>query len=276
MRRYLAVGLVLTGTFLCAALFPSTLKSVAAQGNQNSAPVRPNAGGTIGGPNANVPATPPTLQCQGCHAPGKTLPYLAGSLFHTEAHAAYDRGFHSQSIHNGAKGATCLDCHTKNGDLTTILPAGDPKSTIYRANLAQTCGCCHGDKSMMQGSGISDRPFLSYRESVHAKAMARGNTSAAVCSDCHNSHDILPASNAQSTIAKVNIPATCGKCHATESAEFIQSIHGQAVTRGVLARRFARIATAFTTSKHPLIRQPRRRRPQSLLRAAPIAMKEWP
>lgn len=86
---------------------------------------------------------------------------------------------------------------------------------------------------MMQGSGISDRPFLSYRESVHAKAIARGNLSAAVCTDCHNSHDILPASNSQSTIAKANIPATCGKCHGTESTQFIQSVHGQAVTRGV-------------------------------------------
>ncbi len=117
--------------------------------------------------------------------------------------------------------------------MTTILPASDPNSTINRATIAETCGKCHGDKSVMQGSGISNRPFLSYRESVHAKAMARGNTSAAVCTDCHNSHDIQPASNSQSSIAKVNIPATCGKCHRTEASEFVQSVHGQAVTRGV-------------------------------------------
>jgi formate dehydrogenase gamma subunit len=85
----------------------------------------------------------------------------------------------------------------------------------------------------MQGSGISERPFLSYRESVHAKAIAQGNVSAAVCTDCHNSHDILPAANPQSPIAKVNIPGTCSKCHKSESAEFIQSVHGQAVARGV-------------------------------------------
>jgi formate dehydrogenase gamma subunit len=85
----------------------------------------------------------------------------------------------------------------------------------------------------MQGSGISERPFLSYRESVHAKAIASGNLAAAVCTDCHNSHDILPASNSQSSIAKSNVPATCGKCHRSESAEFVQSVHGQAVVRGV-------------------------------------------
>jgi formate dehydrogenase gamma subunit len=233
VRRYLAVAFVLAVVTLSAAFCLSALKSVAAQNQNSSTPVKPNAGSIIGGPNANAAATPPSLQCQGCHAPGKQLPYLAGSLFHTQPHTAYDRGFHAQSIHNGAKGATCLDCHTKNGDMTTILPASDPKSTINRANLAETCGRCHGDKSMMLGSGISDRPFLSYRESVHAKAIARGNLSAAVCTDCHNSHDILPASNSQSSIAKANIPSTCGKCHATESTEFIQSVHGQAVTRGV-------------------------------------------
>jgi formate dehydrogenase gamma subunit len=85
----------------------------------------------------------------------------------------------------------------------------------------------------MQGSGISDRPFLSYRESVHAKAIARGNLSAAVCTDCHNSHDILPPSSSLSSIARVNVPSTCGKCHATETAEFIQSVHGRASARGV-------------------------------------------
>ena len=175
----------------------------------------------------------PVLQCQGCHGSGKTLPYLGGALFHAQVHADYDHGFHAQSIKNGAKAATCIDCHTRNHDLTTILPASDPQSTINRGNIADTCGRCHGDKTVMKGSGISERPFLSYRESVHAKAIARGNLSAAVCTDCHKSHDILPASNAQSSIAKINIPGTCGRCHRSESNEFVQSVHGQAVIRGV-------------------------------------------
>ena len=176
--------------------------------------------------------TSPVLQCQGCHAPGN-LPYLGGAKFHTEVHAAYDHGFHARAIQGGHKAATCVDCHTRNGDMTSILPATDPKSTINRSNIAETCGRCHGDKSVMQGSGISDRPFLSYRESVHARAIARGNASAAVCTDCHKSHDILPAADPQSPIARGNIPATCSKCHQSESAEFMQSIHGQAVARGV-------------------------------------------
>lgn len=220
---------------VCGALSLNAIKSVNAQDSQSpsASPVTPNEGSTPGGPTANVPAPSPALQCQGCHAPGKTLPYLAGSLFHTAAHTAYDQSFHAKALTNGSKAATCLDCHTKNGDLTTMLPASDPKSTINRATTAETCGKCHGDKSVMQGSGISDRPFLSYRESVHAKAIALGNISAAVCTDCHNSHDIQPASVSQSSIAKNNISSTCGRCHASEATEFVKSVHGQAVSRGV-------------------------------------------
>jgi formate dehydrogenase gamma subunit len=178
-------------------------------------------------------AIKPELQCGGCHGAGKTLPYLGGAQFHAAPHTEYERSFHALSKKNGAKSAKCLDCHTRDGNLTSLLPAADPQSPINRANIAETCGKCHGDKSVMQGSGISDRLFLSYQESVHAEAIARGNISAAICTDCHNSHDIQPASNSQSSIATVNIPGTCGKCHRTEAGEFIQSVHGQAVARGV-------------------------------------------
>jgi formate dehydrogenase gamma subunit len=228
--------ITLIAVLCCASISLVILNPASAQGNQNqnsSPPVKPNAGSVIGGPNANQPVQPPNLQCQGCHGPGKQLPYMAGSLFHNAPHTEYERGFHAKALQAGNKAASCLDCHTRNRDMTTMLPASDPKSTINRANIAETCGRCHGDKNVMQGSGISDRPLLAYRESVHAKAIARGNMSAAVCTDCHNAHDIEPASNGQSTIARVNIPKTCGKCHSTESNEFMQSIHGQAIVRGV-------------------------------------------
>ncbi|HEV8590371.1 MAG TPA: cytochrome b/b6 domain-containing protein [Pyrinomonadaceae bacterium] len=231
MLRHAALTIVLGGLTLSLVLL-----AAAAQSNQNpsATPVRPNEGAVIGGPNAQAsPAPSPTLQCQNCHGPGRELPYLAGSQFHTAQHTGYSHSFHAQALQNGAKAASCLDCHARNHDMTTILPARDPASPINRANIAETCGRCHGDQSVMQGSGISNQVFLSYRESVHAKAMARGNTSAAVCADCHTAHDILPASNAQSSIAKVNIPATCGKCHSGEANEFMQSVHGQAVARGV-------------------------------------------
>lgn len=233
MKRLGAILLVLFFLAWWSADRLTAIRSVAAQERETKHTVsgspEPDATQSADGTNSG---TKPTLQCQGCHGAG-TLPYLGGALFHTEPHTAYDHGFHAQAMKTGNKAAACLDCHTRNGDMTTILPAGDPKSTINRANVAETCGRCHGDQSVMQGSGITNQPFLSYRESVHAQAVARGNTSAAVCTDCHNSHDIRAASDAQSTIFKVNVPGTCGKCHESEAKEFAASVHGQAVARGV-------------------------------------------
>lgn len=186
----------------------------------------------IGEPKQNQ-ISKPKLQCQGCHGSGKALPYLGGALFHADEHAAYDRGFHAKALQNGRKAATCTDCHALNADLTTLLPSSDPRSPVNRANLAVTCGKCHGDAAVMRASSISDRPFLSYQESVHARALAHGNLSAAVCTDCHRSHDILPASDPESSIFRPRIAATCGTCHGAIAAEFSQSVHGKAVARGV-------------------------------------------
>jgi hypothetical protein len=63
---------------------------------------------------------------------------MAGSLFHNAPHTEYDRGFHARALQAGNKAASCLDCHTRNRDMTTMLPASDPKSTINRANIAET------------------------------------------------------------------------------------------------------------------------------------------
>jgi hypothetical protein len=86
---------------------------------------------------SNQTSTKPDLLCSGCHGPGKSLPYLGGALFHSAPHNEYDRSFHALSK-NGTKSAKCLDCHTRDGDLTTLLPANDPASTINRSNIAET------------------------------------------------------------------------------------------------------------------------------------------
>ncbi|MCM3873785.1 MAG: cytochrome b/b6 domain-containing protein [Pyrinomonadaceae bacterium] len=226
MKRCTSIVLLAAALLMWLTTASTTLETAVAQRADPSPPSQTPSPATT-----NVLS--PQLQCQGCHASGKTLPYLGGALFHTQPHTDYDSGFHAVALRNGGKGATCLDCHTTDGDMTTILAASDLRSKINRTNIAETCGRCHGDKTTMQGSGISDRPFLSYRESVHAKAIARGNLQAAVCTDCHNSHDILPASNSQSSIARINVPTTCGKCHKTETGQFVQSIHGRASARGV-------------------------------------------
>ena len=69
---------------------------------------------------------------------------------------------------------------------------------------------------------------------MHGRALQHGNESAASCNDCHGTHDILPVSDPHSKIWKQNVASTCGQCHAGVYNTYAQSIHGQAVAKGVL------------------------------------------
>src|SRR5678815_2168088 len=120
MKRCLLVGICVTLPLLVAGI-GFTIHPVSAQSTEVAQPAAPTQ---------FAQSASPKLDCQGCHAPGKTLPYLAGAKFHANIHTEYDHGFHAQAIQNGSKAASCLNCHTRNGDLSTVLPASDPRSTI--------------------------------------------------------------------------------------------------------------------------------------------------
>jgi cytochrome b subunit of formate dehydrogenase/nitrate/TMAO reductase-like tetraheme cytochrome c subunit len=174
--------------------------------------------------------------CVDCHKDIKSSPHettpakITCAQCHSEAQAAYQHSFHATAKKpDGGVPATCVDCH---GGAHTILPASDPKSPIYHSNIPATCGTCHAQKFLMESTGNSAQPFVSYQESVHGRAVKNGSQNAAVCTDCHGAHDILPANDARSLINKFNVPGTCGRCHSQVQSVFMQSIHGQALARG--------------------------------------------
>ena len=177
-----------------------------------------------------------SLTCISCHTDIKAVPHdpVAGTVDCAQCHAdavqAYNQGVHQKAIQRGnPKAAGCAGCH---GSAHELLSSTDPKSKVNHANIAQTCGACHGVKFVMEGSGISSQPFFSYQESVHGRAVANGNEKAAACTDCHGNHDIRPASDEQSSIFRANVPRTCGACHQDVATAFNQSVHGEAVARG--------------------------------------------
>ncbi|HYG98934.1 MAG TPA: cytochrome b/b6 domain-containing protein [Terriglobales bacterium] len=164
----------------------------------------------------------------GPHEPAPTKPQCA--TCHADSQKAYEHGFHAKAVNNGDKpSAKCVDCH---GGPHEILPSSDAKSKTNHANVANTCASCHANGNLMAASGHSSAPAKSYADSVHGKAASAGNQKAAVCTDCHGSHDILPANDPQSPIFKFNVPTTCAKCHDGVKNEFMGSIHGKAITRG--------------------------------------------
>lgn len=177
------------------------------------------------------------LRCTDCHSDVKNIPHVPApekvscAQCHLVAFEAYEVSLHAKSREqsNGSKAASCLNCH---GNAHAILPSSDPQSRTYKTNIPATCGSCHGVKFVLEGSGISSQPFFSYQESVHGKAVAAGSMKAAVCTDCHKSHDIRPPGDPQSSIFKFNVPNTCAQCHDGVKQVYMRSIHGQAITRG--------------------------------------------
>jgi len=174
--------------------------------------------------------------CVSCHGSAhevqkaETVVPQRCSACHDDAVHGFEQSVHAIGRKDGNKDTpTCLACH---GSPHQILPSSDPKSPVYHANVPGTCATCHGQKFVMERAGNSTQPFYSYQESVHGRAVAAGSTKAAVCTDCHGTHEIRRANDDKSSIFKFSVPKTCSKCHSAVEQEFMQSIHGQAVTRG--------------------------------------------
>ena len=190
------------------------------------------------------------FECTDCHKDVKAFPHdpapakVKCAECHADAEAAYQKSVHGKAValKPGEHAPGCLDCH---GDIHAVLPSGDPNSATHHQNIPKTCGNCHGEKFVMAQSGQTTQPVLMYAESVHGIAVRDGDQShpipgqtdgksgqAAVCTDCHGNHDILPPSDPKSPIFKFNVPQTCGKCHTDISQQYAASIHGTAMQRG--------------------------------------------
>lgn len=175
--------------------------------------------------------------CTDCHKDVKGFPHdpaparVDCATCHADQAAAYNASVHGQAAAAGNQQvATCTSCH---GSPHEIVPVGDPASPVSHQNVPKTCGTCHSQKFVMESNGMSSAPFYSYQESVHGKAVAAGSDKAAVCTDCHGTHEVLSAANPKSSIFKFNVPNTCAKCHDQVKTEFMSSIHGQAIAKGV-------------------------------------------
>jgi cytochrome b subunit of formate dehydrogenase len=175
------------------------------------------------------------LDCTNCHADITAIPHdtpkkVDCASCHPDAMEAWNHSLHAKAVQAGtANGARCLDCH---GAPHEILSKSDPASKTFHANIPATCSRCHAQKFVMEKAGLSAQSAISYQESVHGRAVARGSTKAAVCTDCHDSHNVRPANDPQSGIFKFNVARTCGECHIAIAAQYVDSVHGKALARG--------------------------------------------
>ncbi len=142
-------------------------------------------------------------------------------------------------------GLSCADCHGGNPKEEDVDRAKDKtfKGVPGRKAIPEMCGTCHADSGFMRKFNPNLRvdQLALYRTSQHGLRLAGGDIKAAVCTDCHGVHGIMPATLPKSTIFPWNIPQTCGRCHsdpATMKAyglstdqvkDYKASVHAQAL-----------------------------------------------
>jgi cytochrome b subunit of formate dehydrogenase len=145
---------------------------------------------------------------------------------HQAIAATYAASVHGQAIARGEMdAATCTDCHGEH----SILSPKDPASSVFATAISrETCGRCHAAARITSKFGLPAGRVSTYQDSYHGLASEAGQQSVANCASCHGIHDILPASNPQSSVNPARLPMTCGKCHPGVSEATFQglTIHG--------------------------------------------------
>ncbi len=110
---------------------------------------------------------------------------------------------------------SCSGCHGAHDTLS----GDNPRSRTAHANSPETCGSCH------------DQVFEEWRTgSAHGVAWQDGNEAAAVCVDCHTSHDVANPTADESRLASAD---TCGGCHADAMRTYSLGFHGKAINLGL-------------------------------------------
>jgi len=200
--------------------------------------------GTRGGQSISV-FVPPRLLAGSVHAKQSCISChrdLTGTDFpHTEnpkaaqclpCHAvqvqAHTRSLHGQALARGdALAPTCAECHGSH----TILPKRNPEAMTSKMKIPFLCGRCHheGTPVSLTHDIPQDRILENYSDSIHGEGLfKRGLSVSAVCTSCHTSHNILPHTDPESSIARGNVAKTCTQCHS-----LIEQVH-QKVIEGAL------------------------------------------
>jgi formate dehydrogenase gamma subunit len=177
------------------------------------------------------------LSCTDCHDDITNLPHqeklktVSCQICHEDIFKIYAKSIHGKEKAKGEElVATCKDCHGTHN----IRSSKDPQSLTYPVNLPKTCSRCHEDEKITKEKHIPvEKPYKSYSESIHGKAVIqRKSMMAPSCSTCHGSHDILLSSDSGSKTNRNNIPKLCGTCHYGVYETYIDSIHGVAFQKG--------------------------------------------
>ena len=163
------------------------------------------------------------VSCVNCHeslletAKDENKPELIAKLSGVvDMIGRYMKSIHAQpnKADQSHTNATCYNCHEAH----YIYPKGSPNRNWWRLNLPSTCGACHTAE------------LAAYKTSVHGiETLQNGNPKAAICSDCHTTHDVQDPFLDKTRLL---ITKNCGNCHEEELKSYTGTYHGQVNTLG--------------------------------------------
>jgi predicted CXXCH cytochrome family protein len=143
--------------------------------------------------------------CMGCHGEaGLNVELASGEVLPLTV----DHEIYRSSVHGSL---TCTSCHTNiDGYPHPKLTAGDRRS--FQMERYQQCRNCHGEQ------------YQASLDSIHARELAAGNRSAAICTDCHGAHNITKPDQPRQKIS-----TSCQQCHSKIYEQYAGSVHGAAL-----------------------------------------------
>jgi hypothetical protein len=157
---------------------------------------------------------------------------------HGEQKVGYKKSIHAEM------GILCHDCHGGNPSSFDQEISMSKKAGFIgkptRKEVVFLCGNCHANQKRMKSFGIPTHQLEDYKTSQHGIAVLEKNDfKAAICTDCHGTHLILPADNPMSKVFPTTLPQTCAECHSNKKLmdkynlpsntfeEYSQGIHGE-------------------------------------------------
>jgi hypothetical protein len=147
--------------------------------------------------------------CLSCHADDSLSVTFADGRSHP---LAVSGDAFARSVHGG--NLKCTDCHAGMDEIPH--PERQYKDLAqFRASFREACKSCHFDN------------YTQSLDGVHYTLLARGDTRAPSCADCHGSHAIAPAGKPRAAISR-----TCARCHAPISEVYAKSVHGTSLRDG--------------------------------------------
>ena len=145
----------------------------------------------------------------------------------------------ASALYGQSQDAACTMCHgnsaltmTRQGrSVSLFVDSAKLKSSAHNALACSSCHINFNGLAIPHANPVqpvnceSCHSIEGFAESVHAKS------GAATCKSCHGTHEVQPVKNPASGLTRTTVADACGKCHATESADYKTSKHALALDR---------------------------------------------